>query len=184
MGDKRGEFESVSTGVFLVKPGTFKPNKSCSLPSVCNDKNQFFRPLLGGNETVEQMKLRKQALDSAWNNVLQEVQAIQNRVHESTLHEICCFVELQQEIFYERLISHIQQETSTLFSHLSTQIRPEIPTAIVAAGMNVLDHEKLLNYCLKDQIERDTGENSSLINTTITSLLLRNNNNNNIIIIN
>lgn len=163
-GSGSNEFESISTGVFLVKPGTYNRSKKAPLPAGCNEKNQFFRPLLGGHETAEQMKLRKQALDSAWSTVLQEVQTIQNRVHQSTLHEICCFIELQQEIFYERLISTLQDDKNSVIHQLSTQLRPEIPTAIVAAGMNVLDHEKLLNYCLKDQIERDTGYSSYYCN--------------------
>ena len=182
---ERREFESVSTGCFLVKPQ--KKKSESSLPSECNETTSFFQKLLNGKEKIEQLKLRHKGLEVCWESVAKEVQKIQNEVNQSTFQSICQFISVTQQYYYENLIetlspnvideNDIEDEENEeniekkekkerkirLEKEFEVKLRPEIPTAIVSVGMNILDHEKLLSVFLRKQIEDQTGNSSFLL---------------------
>ena len=118
------EEHSITQGCFLVLPKTKKKNLSKT--------SSLFTSLLEGDESDENMELRFKAYQKHWEMIRTQLQEVRESVYNITFKNICTFVHSQHK-----------KENEDSFDVSLNQ--SQLPTAVIIVGMNVLDHQRLLN---------------------------------------
>ena len=100
-----------------------------------------------GKETKDTMELRYNCYNAQWNLIQHHLHEVRTEVYKSTFQSVNKFIENQL----------IEDETEKY-----CKIQLQLPVAVILAGVNVLDHQNLLQ-CLIDFIEKKIKYSLSIV---------------------
>jgi hypothetical protein len=134
------EEESITQGCFLRVPKNVKKSKPDS----------SFTLLLGGKETEQSANAREHAFRVCWDRVCAQIDSVKDNVYQATFDTVASFIKSEINEWHK---------SGTLDQQGIHKIQAQLPTAVIIAGMNVIDHQSVLQD-LKHVIE---AEKNSLV---------------------